>query len=296
MTLIAKLFTALPDKPFMSVHSAYLAPYYSATSAQGLTVRLSKLVDEVVKAPADDENARQVIDNFEEWADEMYQTEKELLLHAIEKRSQFTFDMIHWITSVAKMLIDVSNAAACDENTQQELRKHAASLIAVLSWVPEDEETVKFVENFRMTETLFEAAVNARRRGCPELADDIGNMLLSWTFKVGRYQTGWATLERSVYGLATLALFADDADAETRLKAEINSRMTAGGLPNKELRDRAALKIRRRADSLNRNGHRSSAIERGMAQSDHGKLQPLLEEIADLISPETQGQAANHRF
>lgn len=193
------------------------------------------------------------------------------------------------------MLIAVSNAAACDEHRQQELRKHAAWLISVLSWVPDDEETVKFVENFRMTETLFEAAVDARSRGCPELADDIGKMLLSWTFKAGRYQTGWAFLERSVYGLGMLALLADDAVAETRLKAEISARITAEGLPNKELRDRAALEIRWRAASLCQSGHWSSAIEHGMAQADHEKLQPLLEEIADLISPETKGKAASHR-
>lgn len=292
MKLIAKLFMALPDAPLMNVHSTYLAPYYSATSTQGLTVRLSQLVNAVANAPAEDANARQVIDNLEEWADGMYQTEKELLLHAIEKRSQFTFDMIHWITAVTTMLIAVSNAAACDEHTQGELRKHAAWLIAVLSWVPDDEETVKFVENFRMTETLFKAAVDARTRGCPELADDIGKTLLSWTFKAGRYHTGRAILERSVYGLATLALFADDAAAVTRLKAEITTRMAAGELPDKEVRDHAALKIRGRAASLHRNGHWSSAIEHGMAQANHGELQLLLEEIADLISPETKGQAA----
>jgi hypothetical protein len=120
--------------------------------------------------------------------------------------------------------------------------------------------------------------------------------LLSWTFKAGRHQTGWAILEKSVYGIATLALLANDSDAETRLKTEISSRMSAGGLPNKELRDRAALEIRGRAASLDRNGHWSSAIEHGMAQSDHSKLQPLLEEIADIISPETKGQAANIDF
>lgn len=291
--LIAKLFMALPDTPLMRIHSAYLAPYYSATSTQGLTVRLSHLVNLVVDAPEGDMNARQVIANFEEWADGMYQTEKDLLLYAIEKRSQFTFDMINWITTVTTMLIALSNAAACDVHAQEKLRKHAAWLIAVLSWVPDDEATVKFVEIFQMTETLFKAAVDARRRGCPELADNIDNILLSWMFKAGRYQTGWATLEKSVYGLATLALLADDAEAEARLKKGINSRITAGGLPNKELRDSAALKIRGRAASLYHNSHWSSAIEHGMAQSDHQRLQPLLEEIADIISPETMGQAAN---
>ncbi|MGV1819788.1 hypothetical protein ACQZ63_11415 [Agrobacterium sp. CG160-95] len=292
--LIAKLFMALPDTPLMNVHSAYLASYYSATSAQGLTVRLARLVNAITEAPADNVNARKVIDNFKKWADGMYRTEKDLLLHAIEKRSQFTFDMIHWITDVTKILIAVSNAAACDAHTQEELRKHAAWLIAVLSWVPDDEETVKFIEGFQMTETLFEASMDARTQGCPELADDIRKMLLSWTFKAGRYQTGWATLEWSVYGLATLALLVNDVTAVTQLKAEITARIAAGELPDKEVRDRAALAIRGRAASLSRSDYSSSGIEHGMAQSDHEKMQPLLEEIADMISPETKGKAARH--
>ena len=257
-------------------------------------MRLSQLVNAVAEASADDMNARHVIDNFVEWADGMYQTEKDLLLRAIEKRSQFTFDMIHWISAVTTILIAASNAAACNSHNRGELRKHAAWLIGVLSWVPDDKVTVKFVENFRMTETLFEAAVDARTRGCPELADDIGKMLLSWTFKAGGYKTGWAILERGVYGFATLALLGDDAVSETRLKAEVSARMTAGSLPDKELRARAAMEIRARAVSLHQSGHWSSAIERGMAQADDEKLRPLLEEIADLISPETQGQAASH--
>lgn len=296
MKLIAKLFLALPDTPFMSVHSTYLAPYYSATSAQALTSRLSQLVNVVAEAPEDDVNARQVIDNLAQWADGMYQTEKDLLLCAIEKRSHFTFDMINWITTVTTILIALSNAEACNDRAKEILRKHATWLIAVLSWVPDDEGTAKFVETFQMTETLFEAAVDAHRRGCAELADEIGKILLSWIFKAGRHHTGWDILEKSVYGVATLALLAEDPDAETQLKTEIVSRMSAGGLPDSEHRDRSAMEIRGRAASLYQNGHWSSAIEHGMAQADHQKLQPLLEEIADLILPETKGRAATRSF
>lgn len=293
MKLIAELLMALPDAPLMSIHSMYLAPYYSATSAQGLAVRLSQLVNAVVEAPAGDVNARQVIENVEEWADGMYQTEKDLLVHAIEKRSLFTFDMIHWITTITKMLIAVSNAAACNTHVQERLRLHAARLIAALSWVPDDEATVKFVESFRMTDALFESAVDARTRGCPVLADDIGEMLLSWMFKAGRYQTGWAILQRSVYGLATFTLLVDDATAVARLKERISARVAAGELPDKKVRDRAAVEIRERAASLYRKGRWSSGIEQGMAQSDHLKLRQLLEEIADVISPEAIDKAAS---
>src|SRR3546814_10551617 len=102
------------------------------------------------------------------------------------------------------------------------------------------------------------------------------------TFKAGQYQTGRAILERSVYGLATLALLAEDAAAVTGLTAEITARVTADGLPDQEVRDHAAREIRGRAASLYRAGHWSSAIEDGMAQLDEGRLQTLLEEIAAL--------------
>ena len=72
--------------------------------------------------------------------------------------------------------------------------------------------------------------------------------------------------------------------------------MTAGDVPGKKLRDRAALEIRGRAASLYRAGHWSSKIEQAMAQSDHAILQPLLEDIADLISPETKGRVAKQNI
>ena len=162
--------------------------------------------------------------------------------------------------------------------------------------MPNDEETVKFVENFQMTETLFESALDARSRGCAELADTVRKLLVSWMFKAGRYHTGWAILERSVYGLAMLALLDDEPGAVARLKQEITARLGAGELPDKDLRDRAAREIRGRAATLFSVGYGPSTIECHMAKLDPQNLQPLLEEIADLISHETRGQADETGF
>lgn len=246
----------------------------------------------VSDANADDLHARQVIYNIESWADGMYRTEKELLLEAVKMKSQFTFDMIEWIRHVTRILLALSNTAVCDAHTKTELRKHALWLISVLSFVPHDIETVKFIESFKMTETLFEAAEDAHNRDCPELAANIGDLLVSWMFKGGQYFSGWAILEHSIYGLAVLALLAEfDGDAIAKLKVDIGKRLAAGGLPDQKVRDSAAFKIRGRAATLYRGGHWSSSIESGVAQADHVKLKPLLIELADLISPETAGQA-----
>jgi hypothetical protein len=293
LSLLARLFLALPETPFSNTHSFFLGPYYSATSTQALSTRLAGLVDAVVDAKADDKNAQQVIYNIENWADGLYRTEKELLLEAIKRRSQFTFDMVHWVSKVTTILLAVSNAPACDDRTRTELRKHALWLISVLSFVPEDIETVKFIETFRMTETLFEAALDAHNRSCPDIAADITRLLVSWMFKGGQYHSGWAILERSIYGLAVLALAAAAASGIATLKTEIGKRLAAGGLPDQEVRDHAALEIRGRAATLHRDGHWSSSIERAIAQADHTKLKPLLEELANLISPETVGQASS---
>jgi len=166
----------------------------------------------------------------------------------------------------------------------------------VLSFVPDDIETVKFVETFDMTETLFKAAVDARNCDCPDIAADIAGLLISWMFRGGQYHSGWAILEHSVCGLAVLALLEQTDFSTGKLKTEIGKRLAAGGLPDQEVRDNAALEIRGRAATLYRKGHWSSLIEAGMAEADHRKLRPLLEELADLISPETAGQAAQDFF
>jgi len=293
LSLLARLFLALPETPFSDTHSFFLGPYYSATSTQALSTRLAGLVNAVADAKADDKNAQQVIYNIENWSDGLYRTEKELLLEAIKRRSQFTFDMVHWVSKVTTILLAVSNAPACDDRTRTELRKHALGLISVLSFVPEDIETVKFIEMFRMTETLFEAALDAHNRSCPDIAAAITRLLVSWMFKGGQYHSGRAILERTIYGLAVLALAAAAASGIATLKTEIGKRLAAGGLPDQEVRDRAALEIRGRAATLHRDGHWSSSIEGGMARADHAKLGPLLEELADLISPETEGQASS---
>ncbi|WP_323034155.1 hypothetical protein [Pararhodobacter sp.] len=286
VALVAKLFLTVPDTPLSSSHSTFLGPYYSLTSMQSLMSRLTELANALSQAQPDNADAQAVIRNIERWADGIYQTEKELLLAAIQAKSHFAFDMIHWITGVTEILLAVSNAPACDHHSQEELQKHARWLIATLTWIPDDKESVTFVENFQMTEVLFEAAVNARNRGCDEIAREIGESLASWTFKGGRYQTGRAVLERGFCGLAAFAVNGGDEEISL-LRTAVASRLTGKSAPEQEIRDRTAREILERAENLYRQGHWSSRIEMAIAQSDHAKLRPLLEEIAFALSPGT---------
>jgi len=251
---------------------------------QSLRARLTALANAISEAQPDNADVQSIIRNIERWADGLYQTEKELLLEAVKAKSHFAFDMIHWITGVTEILLAVSNAPACDHHSQEELRKHARWLIATLTWIPDDKDTVTFVENFRMTETLFEAAMDARNRGCDDIAKEIGESLLSWTFKGGSYQTGWGVLERGLCGLAAFALLGGDEQV-SELRTALAAHLSRDSAPAQEIRDRAAREILERAASLYRDGHWSSRIDMVIARSDHEKLRPLLEEIAGLLSP-----------
>lgn len=292
--LVARVFLALPDVPLASIHSSFLGPYYSVTSPQSFLQQLVALGNALAQRGSEDKDGRRVIENLVSWADGRYATEKELLLEAIKQRSQFTFDVTHWIKQVTTLLVFVSNAPACNERMRKELLSHARWLISVFFFIPDDKETVVFVENFRLTETFFEAAYDAHYRDCPELSAEITRLLVSWMFKAGRYRTGWGTLERALYGVATLALLVEADGGILRLTAEMAKRVAAGELPDQSASDHAARNIRGRAQSLYREGHWGSAIDRAMAQADEAKLRVLLEGLADLISPGTKGQAARH--
>jgi hypothetical protein len=169
-------------------------------------------------------------------------------------------------------------------------------LVSTLSFVPDDIETIKFVESFGITEGLFETALEIYRRDCLELAQAVTDLLVEWMFKAGRHQSGWAILERSIYGVATLALLAEAEGGIPRLKAKVRKRVDAGELTDLQEADRAARKVRGQAPHLWRTDHWTSAIDQVMAQADPKKLRPLLEELADIISPNTAGQAARHPF
>ena len=294
VALVSQLFLKVPDPPLSNTHATYLGPYYSSTSTESLRFRLTALVNALSQNQADDADAQSVIWNIEQWADGLFDTTKELLLAAIAARSHFTIAMIQWITGVTDLLLALSNAPACDDpsarppacdaHTQRELRKHAGWLIATLTWIPDDRKSVTFVEIFQLTEVLFEAATDARKRGCEEVSRDIGGYLLSWTLKGGRYITGWGVLERGLCACAVFALMGLHGDVDA-LKDEIHARLQDDRAPEQDVRERAARGIRERADSLPVRGHWSSRIEAAVAQSDYAILAPLLNEIANILSP-----------
>jgi hypothetical protein len=281
----AKRFLATADSQLISVHSSNLAPYFSSTSATSLRARLTSLVNEALEAQEDNTRAAEVIANIEVWADQLYIEQKELLLLAVNKRSGFTFDVLHWAVGISEILIALSTAAACPDRIKPELQKHALWLVSTLSFLPDDEESVSFAENYSVTELLFEAAEAGFGRDCVGYYEGCKGLLMSWARKGGRNETGWHILETATYGLVALTVNEESPQSVVSLKAKFAAMLASDGAPPPDIRDRTARELRRSAQEYRRADIGYSRIDRALARRDQAAVNALLLELADMFSP-----------
>ena len=281
--LIAKTHLMMPDTPLISIHSTSLASFYSRISNDTLLSQLTKLVDALSEAESSDKAAQRVIRHMVDWAEGLYQGEKELLLVAIEKKSNFTLDLILWVGDVTKLLLAVSCTNACDVHNAKKLQKSALWLIYVFSFIPDKEETIKYIETYQIADNIFKSSVDAHNRGCDNEALEIRKLLLSWTFKAGKYQTGWATLEKACCGLACLNLIFELTDEN--LINDIDIYLSKEDAPNFDIRSRTASALHEEAEKY-RTGNGYDAIDIAMSRVDQARLRVLLHRIADYLYPE----------
>ena len=96
-------------------------------------------------------------------------------------------------------------------------------------------------------------------------------------------------LERGLCGCAALAL-TGDAGAVDALKTEIRRHLESDRAPQPEILAHGAAGLRRAADRTAGPIYRdaSSRIDHAMARLDYRTLVPLLEEIAEMLSPPAQ--------
>ena len=283
---VARVATSLlmvADAHPSSVHRTCLEPYFSLTSTDSLRVRLTKLVNFLHQQPADNADTQRVIRHIEQWADGLYQTTRQVFFTTMTMKSYFIFDMIQWIKDVTEILLVVSNTPACRPSERNNLRNHAHRLIAIFTLIPNDQETVKFMENSDLTEALFEAATAARNRGCDEISNRIGQYLLSWTFKAGRNETGWGTFENGLCAYAVFKLNGNPGGTDA-IKSAIRARVQGEEAPSSEVLADTARGIRTQANNLPEYVDSISKIESALSEADPEALVPLLHEIADICA------------
>ena len=282
ITSVATMMLLVPENALSRTHSVCLGPYYSPTNTESLYGQLAALVNAIAEAEPDNEAAKTCLSHVEQWVDDSYENYKPLLLQAISAQSSFAFDMIQWISGVAEMLMALSNAPACEHYLQEKFWTHARRMLGMLTFIPDDQETIRFVEAYQLTDVLYGSARAAYGRECEEVGENAERFLLSWSFKAGKYETGWDTLSRGLCALAVVAIRPGDGH-DRRLKMAIKDRLAGNSVPQQDLLQRAAERILRTAEQLGQRDYGSSRIDMAIAKSDHASLRPLLKDIAELL-------------
>ncbi|WP_423856393.1 DUF2254 family protein [Bordetella trematum] len=290
VTEAAKRFLATPDTPLSPIHRNTLGPYFSSTSVSSLRGRLTSLVNQLLDASADNTRAGEIVCNIEKWADQTYDSQKELLLLAVQQRSSFSYDAITWAVGISKLLNALSNAPACQQHLKDKLQKHAVWLVSTLSWLPDDNESVIFAANHSLAENLFEAASDGYQRECREFYEACKRLLLGWARKGGRHETGWGILETAVNGLVALAIGEGTQAAATVLKTEFRKMLNSEGAPPLELRAHAATRLARNAAEFRHADATHSRIDHALAQLDQAAVRTLMREMAEILASDPPAQ------
>lgn len=285
MLNVTNNFLQVPDL-YGNIHITCLESYY-----EKMVYELQHLKEICLQAKKYDVTYSEIIDNFKEWSANLALTIKGTFLLTVEKRSHFFFYLVHWIINVSEILLALAESPSCKnvaykKQRQKQIWKQSKKLFDVLWEIPyDDKENVRFLENYRLTDILFNAIRTGQQYHCPEFVETARKLLLMWGLRAGRF-SGSRAFEDTVYGLATLALTSDMADHETtRMKKELHSLLALG--PDRQERASVACRIRERSETMYQTLSSSSEIELAMASVDPDKMEALLKELADILSPET---------
>ena len=292
---VARTFLRTPDTIFGG-HSAYLAPYYSLTTQTSLCSALTQLANALAEREAGDAKASLVIDHLEIWANRLFDSQKELLLLSVEKRSPFFFDIAHWIAHVSEVLLFVAAAPAAREHASGELRKHALWLASTLSWIPTDVASAKFVEGWSHRDNLTDLALKCRSHREEEAYQAVERTMFKWALEAGRHHTGWDTLGQWLLAVAGLALTSGDENDAIMLKDRLTTKLTLPDAPNQELRDRAARCLRETATEVRQREFEIDRVRQLLSSGDDAATRLLLTELADILSPGTKDDPVGSIF
>jgi hypothetical protein len=295
---LGELILSISETAISRVHSGLLGPYYSVTENQSLPDNLAKLANSLGEREADNDIARRVVRNLCGWSEEINISERKLFKASIAANSFLTFDCLHWICRVAEILMAVAKLPISSDFDRNKLQRSADGLIGVLFSVPNDARSIAHVANFNFEDVVFRTALAAHRNDCTEALTTCAEVLIGWMLKAGSVdQLGVNSIEQSAIGAAAIVIASEDAtypDARDKVLTALG-RQLPGSAISQEVRDLAAQRLRGRAANLRLVVNRYSSIDSAASGLDHGRVAPLIVEIADVLSPGTAGIAEEIR-
>jgi hypothetical protein len=282
---LAQLMLIVPDQPGRSIHSSYLAPFFSSTRDRSFISLLVELGDQVAGAEETEKVAAAIVaDNLEQWAKGTYRPLRQLIEVTVASRSSFIIDLLYWVTTCSEVLFFISQAPTTRDHSKEELASHASWMFNSLSFIPRDNEVARWMGAFSFIEHIFDFGLMSLGRGWDQGFEDAWKLLLSWSFGAGREIDGWGTLEEGLRGLTALAL-RPEVNRANALLSEIGRRVGLDPIPPQDVYDHAAASLRKDANNLRARELERRSIERALTQNPPDETARLLRDIAAILSP-----------
>ena len=282
----AIFFLHTEDTPINSRHSYILSPYYSVANDAGFISRIKEIVNYLVDNKIEAKSSRVIIKNVEKWAEKLYQSQKEVLLVAANKRSSFIYDLIPWNVMVCEVLLAISESQLCDEYHSEKLKRHSVWLIATFSWLPDEQEVVTFVNNGSFVDSIFEAAMMGLTRNSPDFYDMCKKILEGWVKKTAEHVSTRSGFEEAIKSLVALTVKEGTVDARNKLLEKIKDIISQIKSPSKELRELTARHLLSNAKDYRYRAGFYSSVDIFLSQCDTDSMVALFTKIAEILNAE----------
>ncbi|MEP8851752.1 hypothetical protein ABKU49_18945 [Enterobacter hormaechei] len=282
----AMVFLHTDDTVMDSRHSYTLGPYYSVASNGGFIQQFKGLVNYLIDTKIDGDSPDNIVRNIEVWASKLFQSQKEVLLVAAQRRSFFIYDLIYWDVMVCQVLLILSESELCDEHHSEKLKKHSVWLIATLSWLPEEQEVVTFVNNGSFIDSIFEAAMMGLTLNSPDFYGMCKKILEGWVKKTAKHMSTRSGFEEALKSLVALTVREGTVDAEYKLLEKVENILSEIKSPSKELREITARHLLRNAKTYRYRAGFYSPIDIFLSQCDADSIASLFTKIAEILIAE----------
>jgi hypothetical protein len=231
------------SSPIESIHRGYLSPYFSISDHTSLLPQLAQTLSLA------SQNHPQVgphsVKNFVSWVDRIRQPTKDLMLSAFRVKSSLVFDLLNWPVNLAKLLLALASEAAHGEIAPS-LLEQADSVVAMLTWVPTDEDGAHQANSAGYLELLMTLAIEAGRAQANNAYSTATRQLLRWSIARSEAPTGWAELETAVVGLVGLELTVGEKNIDA-LEVRVKEAVYQAERVSPEVLHRAAQGVAREA-------------------------------------------------
>lgn len=285
VSILTKTYITQPNADvFGPLLGGSLAAYYSPASQFALLGQFSSLVNSLLDQPANDEASIRVLNSIRIWSGVLSGTQREIFQTALEKKSSFCIEFVMWVTSMVQAFLVASNSPACQEPIRDSIRENAYRLLTVFSTIPDELDTIRFIENSQVTDNLFSAAFDSWKRDCHDFSRRAQTVFIRWVFMAGKHMNGWAILEKGLHGLCVLAIIQESAEAVDDLLGQIDEYSVVLAQDKK---DDAARNLRREAQELGRPNHAHTDIGFYLHQVDPEQGKDVMTAVANRISPDT---------